>query len=230
LKQSLKSLKKIRLSWETKCRESGYDVVIGVDEAGRGPLAGPVVAGAVALVDYDACDKDFRILLERVADSKKLNSPVREEIYKLLTSHKCIVWGFGKVGPRVIDKINILEATKKAMEAAVSDLIAKINGAHRLVIFCLIDGNFKINVKHEQKSIIKGDQKVFSISAASIIAKVARDRLMIDLGKKHPEYGFGRHKGYPTRKHIIALDRFGLLSQHRKSFGPCAAILRKAII
>jgi len=230
LKQSLKSLKKIRLAPENECRESGYDIVIGIDEAGRGPLAGPVVAGAVALADFNVTDDKFRRLLEQVADSKKLSAAARGEIYNLLVSHKSIVWGSGQVEPKVIDKINILEATKRAMEAAVSDLLAKMLPALNSKIFCLLDGNFKINIDHEQKSIIKGDQKVFSISAASIIAKVARDRLMVDLGKRHPEYGFCRHKGYPTREHIRALGRFGLLPEHRKSFGPCAVLLEKAII
>lgn len=230
MEQSLKSFKKIRLAWEIECKKSGREIVVGVDEAGRGPLAGPVVAGAVAIVDFDAADAKFEYLLEHVADSKKLNTLAREEIYRLLVSHKGLVWGIGRIGPKMIDKINILEATKRAMEAAVSNLLAKIPLLRSSKTFCLIDGNFKININCGQEPIIKGDQKVFSISAASIIAKVARDRLMVDLGRKHPEYGFCRHKGYPTGDHLRALGKFGLLPEHRKSFGPCASLSKKAII
>lgn len=229
MKQSAASIKKRRLDWESECRRSGFGVVIGVDEAGRGPLAGPVVAGAAAVLDFNASGESFGYLLENVADSKKLSGPKRREVYDVLIASKNIVWGCGRVGPKIIDKINILEATKVAMSLAIACLVAKLPPSHG-AIFCLLDGNFQIGVEYPQESIIKGDQKIFSISAASIIAKVSRDRMMERLDKKYPDYGFARHKGYPTREHVNCLARLGLLPEHRKSFGPCAGLLGKAII
>jgi len=179
--------------------------VAGLDEAGRGPLAGPVVAAAVCL------KPDAIKILKGINDSKKLSEKNREYFYKILINHKDIKWGIGIVSEKVIDKINILEATKLAMLKAVKDLGCDVD-------FLLLDGNFKIKSEILQRSIIKGDQKVFSISAASIIAKVTRDKIMEKYDKKYPQYGFKKHKGYPTKFHREKIKEFGLCGIHRKSF------------
>ena len=186
----------------------------GLDEAGRGCLAGPVVAGAVC-VNFQRCDLLGRSHLIR--DSKKLSAKKREEFYKILTKHPAIKWGIGRVSEKVIDKINILEATKLAMEKAIQKLKRKPD-------FLILDGNFKINSKILQKSIVKADEKVFSCACASILAKVSRDRLMKNYHKKYPQYGFDKHKGYPTKHHRQMLKKYGPCKIHRKSFKP----LRKA--
>jgi len=201
--------------------KQGFKCVAGLDEAGRGPLAGPVVAAAVALENLKFQNLNSKTILKyklkNVKDSKKLSARRREEIYKILTKHKDVKWGVGIVSERVIDKINILEATKLAMRIAVKDLNCSAD-------FLLIDGNFEIKSDRPQKSIIRGDQKVFSISAASIIAKVARDRIMLKYDKKYPQYGFKEHKGYPTRSHIETLKKIGFCSIHRKSFYPVKSL------
>lgn len=180
----------------------GLNFVVGIDEAGRGPLAGPVVAGAVLV----RANTELDIV---VNDSKKISEKRREELYEILTKHPDITWGVGVVSEEVIDKINILQATKIAMKKALEALPKEV---------ILIDGNFKIEETCQQKSIIKGDQKVFSIAAASIIAKVTRDRLMKEVHEKYPEYGFGKHKGYGTALHIANLKTYGALPVHRKTF------------
>ena len=196
------------LNEEKKLWKKGFNFVAGIDEAGRGPLAGPVVAGAVLINN-----KNFRII-KKITDSKKLSEKQREELYEILTNHKDIKWGVGIVSEKVIDKINILQATKLAMSKAIENLGAD---------FLLLDGNFKINSNIKQTSIIKGDLKVFSISAASIIAKVTRDRLMQKYHKKYPDYGFAKHKGYGTALHIANLAKFGACKIHRKTFFPVSS-------
>ncbi len=191
---------------EKKLWQRGINFVVGLDEAGRGPLAGPVVAGAVIM-------RQNTKLSLKINDSKKLSEKKRDFFYEKLTNHKDVRWGIGIVSEKVIDKINILEATKLAMQKAVKDL--KINAD-----FLLIDGNFGINAKIPQKSVVKGDQKVFSIAAASIIAKVTRDRIMQKMHKKYPAYGFDMHKGYGTALHVSNLKNFGPCAIHRKSFYP----------
>lgn len=209
---------------EKKLRKKGYKCVIGLDEAGRGPLAGPVVAAAV---NFKSILNDK--FLKQIKDSKKMTAKAREEVYKILVSHKNIEWGVGIVSEKIIDKINILQATKLAMTRAILDLKKKKRYYHKLadrsiydaLFFLLIDGNFKLNkIKISQKSIIKGDQKVFSISAASIIAKVTRDRLMQKYHKKYPQYGFDKNKGYGTKAHFANLEKFGSCKIHRKTFWP----------
>jgi len=200
---------------EKKLWSKGYNIVVGIDEAGRGPLAGPVVAAAVFI------KPGAKILLRGVNDSKKLSEKQRENIYKILTSHKDIEWGVGIVSEKVIDKINILEATKLAMQKSFK----KLNPD-----FLLLDGNFSAQGgpasgwKIFEKSIIKGDQKVFSISAASIIAKVTRDRLMQKYHKQYPQYGFDKHKGYGTALHIANIKEFGACKIHRKTFYPVSIL------
>jgi len=177
-----------------------------LDEAGRGPLAGPVVAAAVLILNTK-----YQILNTKIRDSKKLSWKKREKLYKLITKSPFIEWGIGRVSEKVIDKINILEATKLAMKRAIKRFKRKPD-------FLILDGNFKINLPIPQKSIIKADEKVFSCAAASILAKVWRDRLMLRYHKKYPRYGFDKHKGYPTKYHFKMLKKYGPCVIHRKSF------------
>jgi ribonuclease HII len=229
---------------EKKLWNNGYRFVAGLDEAGRGPLAGPVVAGAVMfnyqflfnsaeLQQRGSIFNKFSIKqFSKIKDSKQLTEKQREEIYEKLIKCKDIKWGVGIVSEKVIDKINILEATKLAMLNAVENLKLKAQKSKLKATvqnlnpeFLIIDGNFKIDSKILQKSIIKGDQKVFSIAAASIIAKVTRDRIMQKYHKKYPQYGFGEHKGYGTKAHFASLEKFGPCIIHRKTFCPVRDLL-----
>lgn len=195
-------------------------VIFGVDEVGRGSLAGPVMACAISASpnlksQISNCKSTFRISNISIRDSKQLSKKQREAVYSFLKENPQVKWGIGRVGERVIDKINIFEATKLAMVKAVKNLEKKINKkADRI----LLDGNFAIPIKRKQKSIIKGDEKVFLISLASIVAKVERDRLMVRLHRKYPQYGFARHKGYGTKQHFQAIQQFGTCIIHRRSF------------
>ncbi len=213
-------MKRPNFTEEKKLWKKGYKCVVGLDEAGRGPLAGPVTAAAVCINPKFKYRNPKQILnsnvqiFKSVKDSKMLSEKQREEIYEKLIRQKRIVWGVGKVSEKVIDKINILQATKMAMKKAIRNLEKKSAKTD----FLLIDGNFAINSKIPQKSIIKGDQRVFSIAAASIIAKVTRDRLMQKYHKKYPDYGFNKNKGYPTKAHFACLKKFGLCKIHRKTF------------
>ena len=193
---------------ERKLWRKGINSVVGIDEAGRGPLAGPVVAVAVLVFGNGIKD------LKGVKDSKEISFLERERLYNEIINHPQIEWGIGRVSEKVIDKINILQATKLAMKRAVKNLEKKYSGAEYL----LIDGNFGIDLDIPQKFIIKGDQKVFSCAAASIVAKVSRDRMMMRYHKKYPEYGFNRHKGYGTRIHREAIKKCGFCNIHRKTF------------
>ena len=202
---------------EKKLWKKGYKCVVGLDEVGRGPLAGPVVAAAVILNKKQKTkNKKIQVKIKnleklKLRDSKKLSAKKREEFYKILTKHPQIKWGIGKVSEKVIDRINILEATKMAMKRAIKKLSKKPD-------YLIIDGNFKTDLPVLQKSIIKGDEKVFSCAAASIIAKVFRDRIMKREHKKYPKYGFDKHKGYPTKKHVKLLKKYGRCDIHRNSF------------
>lgn len=195
------------LNEEKKLWKKGYKKIAGIDEAGRGPLAGPVVAAAVVF------KKKSKISLFGVKDSKKLNAEKREEIYSVLKKDKNINWSVAKVSDKIIDKINILEATKLAMKKAIEKLEIKPD-------YLILDGKTKVNTSVPQKTIVNGDNKVFSCAAASIIAKVTRDRLMVKLHKKYPEYGFEKHKGYGTKLHKKKLKKYGPCKIHRKSFSP----------
>jgi ribonuclease HII len=222
------------LNEEKKLWKSGFNFVVGLDEAGRGPLAGPVVAGAVLINCVKSDLTQFKIM--GVDDSKKLSEKQRENLYKILTHHPNIKWGVGIVSEKIIDKINILEASKLAMKKAVENL-ARSNFYDRenltTLDFLLIDGNFSVQGgpasgwKFPEKSIIKGDSKVFSIACASIIAKVTRDRIMEKYHKKYPEYGFAKHKGYGTKSHFASLKKFGPCKIHRKTFYPVCTYLQK---
>ena len=214
------------LKEEKKLWKKGFKRVAGLDEAGRGPLAGPVVAATVItdsriftnMVTNDT-NKHSRKLVPKfvdfrdVKDSKQLTPKKRERLFKFLIKNPAIEWRIGKVSEKVIDKINIFQATKLAMQKAITNLKIKPD-------FLILDGNFKIHSRISQKSIIKADQKVFSCSAASIIAKVTRDRIMEKYHKKYPKYGFKKHKGYPTKFHFKMLKKYGPCRIHRKTFWP----------
>lgn len=217
-----------RIDTEIKMRRRGFRLVVGLDEAGRGPLAGPVTAGAFAVLDTGFRDERARAALAGVRDSKQLPAARREELYGILTNHGNFAWGEGLVGNAAIDRINIYEASKLAMAKAASDLMARLakDGlAFDPAEVCLIlDGNFKIGLPFFQQPVIKGDQLVFSCSAASIIAKVKRDRIMAACARKYPGYDFERNKGYPTKKHLLALRDLGVLPIHRKTFAPVKSL------
>jgi len=212
------------LAPEKKLWRKGYKRVACLDEAGRGCLSGPVVAAAVMI--KPCLNLKFKHLLKlsksdfnNVKDSKKLTPQKREEFYKILTKNPQIKWGIGRVSEKVIDKINILEATKLAMKRAIKKLKRKPD-------FLILDGNFKIDLPIPQKSIVKADQKVFSCACSSIIAKVTRDRIMQRYHKKYPRYGFDKHKGYPTKFHRKMLKKFGPSVIHRRTFAPVKKMLK----
>jgi len=187
--------------------------VCGVDEAGRGPLVGAVVAGAVVL--------DPNNPIEGLKDSKKLTLAKREFLYEQIME-KAKAWGIGEASPTEIDEINILQATMLAMRRAIEDLTSRLGAWPDKA---LIDGNRCPELPIAAEAIIKGDAKEPAISAASIIAKVTRDRQMMSLHERHPEYGFAQHMGYPTEAHFAALQQYGVCDQHRRSFSPVRKVL-----
>lgn len=207
----------MNLREERKLWRKGFKKVACLDEAGRGPLAGPVTAAAVSVRQIPNSKFQIPNELKKIRDSKKLSPKKREEFYKILIKCPAIEWGIGRVGPEVIDRINILEATKLAMKRAIknSKLKCQISKMH-----LIIDGNLRLDLDISQKSIVKADDKVFSCAAASIIAKVFRDRTMKRYHKKYPQYGFDKHKGYPTKFHLKMLKKYGSCKIHRKSFAP----------
>ena len=187
--------------------------ICGVDEAGRGPLVGAVVAGAVVL--------DPSNPIAGLKDSKKLTPARREFLYEQIME-KAKAWGIGEASPAEIDGINILQATMLAMRRAVEDLAIRLGAWPDKA---LIDGNRCPELSIPSEAIIKGDAKEPAISAASIIAKVTRDRQMQALDKIHPQYGFAQHMGYPTEAHFAALKEFGACDEHRRSFSPVRKVL-----
>jgi len=191
------------LTFERLAHSSGFQLVAGIDEAGRGPLAGPVVAAAVIL--------PAGLRIKGVNDSKKLSPDTRERLFDAIMSQALSV-GIGMGSAELIDRINILQATRQAMLEAVSQLALQPD-------YILIDGISTINSPIPQKTIKKGDSLSLSIAAASIIAKVTRDRLMRELDKVHPGYGFSGHKGYGSALHMEAIRRLGPSPVHRLSFG-----------
>ena len=197
------------LYYERQLKEKGYDLIIGVDEAGRGPLAGPVAAAAVALLTTR--------FENRIDDSKKLTPLEREKAFPEIIKNS--IFGIAMVDEKTIDRLNILEATRIAMEQAVSSLVDKLKkDCSGKKIHIIVDGNMTLNVKFPFTSIIRGDAKSMSIACASILAKVSRDRVMAEYDLIYPEYGFIRHKGYPTAMHRQALRKFGPSKIHRVSF------------
>jgi ribonuclease HII len=191
------------LFFEKYACKSGYVFIAGIDEAGRGPLAGPVVAAAVIL--------PVGVTIAGVDDSKKLSPDKREKLFDIIMTHALSV-GVGLITPAEIDNINILQATRRAMLAAVQNLSHPPD-------YLLIDGISTIDSTIPQKTIKKGDSLSISIAAASIIAKVTRDRIMIEMAAKYPGYGFAGHKGYGSAAHLDAIKRLGPSPIHRLTFG-----------
>lgn len=191
------------LSQERKLKRAGYKLIAGVDEAGRGPLAGPVVASAVIL-------SSTRFKSE-INDSKKLSAKKREKAHKEILKKAAV--GVGIVDEKTIDEINIYHATIKAMQIAISNLNIPPD-------YVIVDGRMKLPAKCPVKCIVKGDSKSLSIAAASIVAKVTRDEIMMKYHSQYPEYNFARHKGYPTRMHVSSLKRHGPSPIHRLSYRP----------
>ncbi|MCT4565021.1 MAG: ribonuclease HII [Maledivibacter sp.] len=201
IKKELERLKKM-WSIETNTFNLGYNLIAGLDEAGRGPLAGPVVAAAVILPKGE--------MIVGVNDSKKISEKKREQLF-IKIQEKALAIGVGIVDNETIDKINIFNATKLAMKQAINSLKVKPD-------FLLIDALEIADIHIKQKSIIKGDSKSISIAAASIIAKVTRDSLVKDYEKEYPGYNFSKHKGYGTKEHYEAIEKYGITPLHRKSF------------
>ena len=198
-------LEKLSLRW------NGVGLMAGVDEAGRGPLAGPVVAAAVILDELNP--------IKGLNDSKALTARARERLFDEIRG-KALCCSIGQASVEEIDRLNILQATLLAMRRAVDGLRLKPH-------MVLVDGNRLPSLHVPAQAIVKGDAKVKAISAASIIAKVHRDRLCLALHEQHPQYGFDGHKGYPTAQHLAALQAHGACPQHRRSFGPVRKLLER---
>ena len=197
------------LYYERKFSAMGKDLVIGIDEAGRGPLAGPVVAAAVILMTHSFAN--------RIDDSKKLSAEQREKAFLELTAGKTI-FGVGVISEQVIDRINIYQATCQAMHLACDNLLEQLDKKQLARVQAIVDGNMNLDLPVPCKAIVKGDGKSKSIAAASIIAKVTRDRIMLIYDKIFPGYGFARHKGYATDGHVTALKKLGRSLIHRTTF------------
>jgi len=202
------------LLYEKEAWASGFLRLAGIDEAGRGPLAGPVVAAAL-IFDPEYIRSELNSTFINLTDSKAMTKARREEYFKLLTESKSATIGIGIIGAEEIDRINILKATHKAMALAASQINPQ---------FALVDGLPVKGLPCESRSIVKGDALSISISAASIIAKVTRDRILVELDAEYPEYGFAQHKGYGTKQHLAALKKHGATPAHRKTFRPVAEL------
>ena len=191
--------------FEDEAVAEGYRFIVGCDEAGRGPLAGPVVAAA--------CYLPHHVEIAGISDSKCLSELKRRDVFNALVSCEEVVYGVGVVSAETIDQINILQASLQAMKIAVKQILLPID-------YVFVDGPHCFASKIPVHPVIKGDRRVRSIAAASIIAKVTRDDMMIALGKKCPGYGFEKHKGYGVRQHLEALKTLGPTKYHRMSFAP----------
>ncbi len=198
--------------YENELYDKGLKYIGGVDEVGRGPLIGPVVTACVVL------PKDFK--LEGLTDSKKLSEKKRESYYQYIIEH-ATSYATALCTPEEIDELNIYEASRVAMIRAIDKVKQDIPLEH-----VLIDA-MPMNIDIPTTSIIKGDAKSISIAAASVVAKVTRDHMMYELDKEYPEYGFAKHKGYPTKKHIEAIHQYGLIDGYRKTYGPVKDVLHK---
>lgn len=206
MEESISQMKEVidNHKYERELNERGIVLIAGVDEVGRGPLVGPVVTACVIL------PKDYH--LEGLTDSKKLSIKKREMFYDIIMRDAISV-SIGMRDEKVIDDINIYEATKLAMYDAINN--SKVKPEHVLIDAMKLE---KLDIP--STSIIKGDLKSITISAASVIAKVTRDRMMVELGKKYPEYGFEKNAGYGTKQHIEAIEKYGIIPEHRKTFKP----------
>ena len=194
--------------YERELNIIGINYIAGIDEVGRGPLVGPVVCACVVLpVDFE---------LVGLTDSKKLTPKKRDLFYDIIKEYALGI-GIGVIDETRIDEINIYQATKEAMILAFNNVDCKIEHV-------LIDA-MPLDIPVPSTSIIKGDSKSITIAAASVIAKVTRDRMMVELDERYPMYGFKRHKGYPTKEHIEALNKYGIIDEHRKSYGPVRDVI-----
>ncbi len=200
--------------YEKECYQKNYTLIGGVDEVGRGPLVGPVVAACCVL------PKDF--YLEGLTDSKKLSEKKRNLFFEYIKKY-AIAYGIGVVSPERIDEINIYNASKEAMIKAIKEVQKQIP-----LEIVLVDA-MPLDLDIPSISIIHGDALSISIAAASVLAKVTRDQMMYELDEKYPMYGFGNHKGYPTKKHIDALEKYGLIDGYRKTYGPVKKIMEEKI-
>ena len=199
------------LSYEKELYKQGKTLICGTDEVGRGPLCGPVVAAACILpVNYK---------VEVLTDSKRLTEKKREKLYDILINDKNVHYAIGIVDEKRIDEINIREASKEAMIQAINKLDIKPEHV-------LIDA-MNLDIDIDQTAIIHGDALSLSIAAASVIAKVTRDNMMIELDKTYPEYGFAKHKGYPTKDHIEAVKKYGVLPFYRFTFSPISDLIKE---
>ena len=198
------------LKYEKDLYKDGIELIAGVDEVGRGPLIGPVVAAAVIL------PKNYK--LDGLTDSKKLTEKKRDMYYEII-KRDAIAIGIGIKDENIIDEVNIYEATKLAMKEAIDKLNVKPE-------HILIDA-MPLELDIPTTSIIKGDMKSESIAAASVIAKVTRDSMMYELDRMYPEYGFGSHKGYPTKKHVEAIEKYGLIEGYRKTYAPIKDMVKE---
>lgn len=198
------------LKYEKELYEKNISLIAGVDEVGRGPLVGPVVAAAVIL------PKNYELL--GLTDSKKLSEKKRNAFYEILQTD-AIAIGVGVISAKIIDEVNIYEASKLAMKEALSNLKIKPE-------YVLIDA-MPLDLDVDSTSIIHGDALSLSIAAASVIAKVTRDKMMYDLDKIHPEYGFAKHKGYPTKQHLQAIKKYGVLDNYRFSYKPVKNVVEE---
>lgn len=196
--------------YENALYEKGYQFIGGVDEVGRGPLIGPVVTACVVL------PKDF--VLEGLTDSKKLSEKKREQFYEYITHH-CIAYAVGMCTPEEIDTLNIYQASREAMIRAINEVKKQVK------LDYILSDAMPMELDIPVLDIVKGDAKSISIAAASVVAKVTRDHLMYELDKKYPEYGFSKHKGYPTKGHYEALNKYGLIDGYRKTYGPVIKIM-----
>ena len=200
------------LKYESELYKNNITLIAGVDEAGRGPLCGPVVAGAVIL------PKNYE--LEGLNDSKQLSEKKREEFYKILQKD-AIAIGVGIVSAKEIDEINILEASRKAMYLAIEDLGVTPE-------YILSDAMSLNDIDIPSKPIIHGDALSLSIAAGSVIAKVTRDHIMLEIDKEHPEYNIKKHKGYPTKEHMALIKKYGIFDEYRKSYKPVKEVLEES--
>ncbi|MFQ6695668.1 MAG: ribonuclease HII [Alphaproteobacteria bacterium] len=194
-------------------KNCGKKIVAGVDEAGRGPLCGPVVAGAVVFLKYDFGDMPI------ITDSKQMSEKQRDIAFDWITKNPDIVWSVAQCSATEIDELNILRASLTAMKRA-------INGLKIRPEYCLVDGN-KVPDNIFGEPVVKGDAKSLSIAAASILAKVTRDRIMHDLAKIFPEYGWDKNAGYPTQQHLQAIEKYGINEHYRKTYKPVKERLEK---
>jgi len=194
-------------------KNSGKKIIAGVDEAGRGPLCGPVVAGAVVFLK---CDIEIPVVIR---DSKQMSEKQRNTAYNWITNNPDIIWASAQCSAQEIDEMNILQASLTAMTRAVNALGCGVE-------YCLVDGN-KMPKGLLGESVVKGDAKSLSIAAASIIAKVTRDRIMKDLAKKYPQYEWEKNAGYPTQQHLQAIDKYGINEYYRKTYRPVKERIEK---